>query len=236
MSRSHLSLATILGLLGCMSLFGPSTAKGDPIPGLPTVDITSAAGYVAFGYPASIPAPGKLASLSSPDFQLSFGVFVPSNFFIQTPGTPMLYGSLFGLNEEIGAPAGPSATLELDGTSYPLQISVYVNGGPFTVPSGYATIQIPATVTGSGVACTATYQVYSNLYTCFPPPSFSSTLVANVNLDVPGYLTFTFQPSAGPGINNESFNAVFSPVPEPSTALLLLAVLPLCFLLRGHAT
>lgn len=109
------------------------------------------------------------------------------------------------------------------------------SGEFLTVPSGYATIQIPAVLRGSGIACTALYPYYGSS-TCGPPPNVTQpTLIANVNIDVDGYLTYTFAPASGSAQNGEVYSAVFTPTPEPAAAFLLLGSLPILVLLRRRA-
>jgi len=95
---------------------------------------------------------------------------------------------------------------------------VVVTPTPFLVPYG-GTIEVPALLTGSGTACTAVYPgigCYANSPTT-PPP----VMIANVDLDIPGYLIFTVHPSpeTAPALE---FTATFRPIPEPLTVLLVL--------------
>jgi hypothetical protein len=87
----------------------------------------------------------------------------------------------------------------------------------FIVPFGNATTEEPAVFMASGLACTALYQYFYTI--ACPLNSDSPAPIANVDLDIPGFMTFTFQPGQ---YGEEAYSAMFTPVPEPATALLLL--------------
>lgn len=91
---------------------------------------------------------------------------------------------------------------------------------PFIVPYG-GTVQVPAVLTGSGTACTAIYYLDYGCSWAPGDPTYP-VVVANVDLDIDGYLTFAFQPLA---FQQLSFTATFTPIPEPCSALLLLTAL-----------
>jgi hypothetical protein len=87
------------------------------------------------------------------------------------------------------------------------------------VPSG-GTVQIPAVLTGGGTACVN----ISPGYGCNTVNGvFYPVLVANVDFDIQGYLTFAFQQSSAVA-SGLLYTATFTPAPEPGTALLLIEV------------
>jgi hypothetical protein len=199
----------------CALAFYPAVAQADSIP---TITITSAAGYAAWNASGICPG-GVCASLSNPSYSLSFGTYWPPIFFAAYPG--QLEGPSLHLSEVIGAAADPEGTLLLGDLEYPVVYSgVNVTFAPFIAPSE-GTVQIPAVLTGLGTACTA---IYALPYGCYPASGTMPypVVVANIDLDIQGYLTFAFGPGLAPAV---AFAATFTPVAEPGTAEFLLTAL-----------
>ena len=215
----------VYSLLACAVLFHPHAARADSVP---TVTITSASGFAYFGG-GPPQCSGVCFYFSNPIFGVSFDGFVPSPYYQATAGYPFEGDpALFNSGEAFGAPSYPGGYLIVGGTSYTASYGdIGVTGeSSFIVP--YAgTVEIPAVLTGSGYACSE----YLPIYNCSPVPGYPvPTLIADIDLDVPGYLTFDFFPGPGPAPDVE-YTAKFTPIPEPSTLLLLLAAVPIfaCF-------
>lgn len=224
----HSASSVTCTLLACALIFHPRTAKADP---LPTITVTSATGAAYFGGGPD-GCPGVCFSFSNPNFGVGFEGFVPSPYYQAEPGQlfepdPLLFNS----GEAFGAPSNPTGGYTLNGVSYPVIFSqLQVTGeSTFIVPFG-GTVEIPAVLTGSGVVCNGINPIFN----CSPSPGDPNpVLIADLNLDVQGYLTVNFSPpGALPGV--VLYNAGFTPIPEPSTLLLLLAAIPIvaCFLRR----
>jgi|ERR1700761_542009 len=219
----------IYPLLACAVLFHAHAAHADS---LPTVTITSASGSAFWGNPGGGPCLGICAGLASPIFTLGTGGdFVPASYFQADPGTS--FNTLLGLEPPIGPPADMSGSLVFDGKDYPVAYQdVVVTPAPFIVPYG-GTIEVPALLTGTGTACTTVYPGIG----CYPnsPTAPFPVMIANVDLDIPGYLTFTFYkaPELSPSLG---FTATFNPVPEPSTVLLVLPALALIWVMKKGLT
>jgi hypothetical protein len=229
MSR-HRVVSFTGALLGCALISAPISAQADS---LPTVTITSATGYASYGYIG--PEGGAVgASLSAPNFSLGFFDVFPSIYTIGGVGESL--STEFYLAAVVGAPAVPNGTVTVGGKSYPVDYKsgdARVNGSisSVTVASGYETIEMPGEFLGAGLACTMVYPLPSG---CTPPPAVPQpTKIANVDIDIPGFVTLTFSPSpTGPFQHNEYFSERFTPIPEPATALLLLGALPIVLAIR----
>jgi hypothetical protein len=182
----------------------PLAARADSIP---TITITSATGYASWGDFNN--CPGNCALLLNPIFGISeMGLAPASNYQADTGYT---FVSDFSLGAVIGGGGAPSEGLFLNGVVYPATGGVNVTAAPFIVPSG-GTAQIPAVLTSDAIACEPN-----------SPPN-ACIQVANVDVDIQGYLTFTFQPAPyGHGVL--SYIATFTPAPEPSTDLLVFMAL-----------
>lgn len=167
--------------------------------------------------------PGAGASLSGPDFTLGFGASWPLIALSASAGDPFPGNTTaLQLRELIGHDHTeiPSGTLNVGGTTssvwYDFDIAAHALTSA-TVPSGTATLIIPAVLSGSGTACLQGIGEF-----CLGSPTQPPVFVANVNFDIPGLLTIDFTPG-GPAINGEVFSARFTPTPEPSEWLLILA-------------
>ena len=212
-SISHLVYTLIAGAL----LLHSHNAQADPAPG---TTITSASGYAYFGGGPDQCGSGICFSFSNPTFDVSFSGFVPVTYYQATPGSSFCcYSPLFDSGEAFGAPTWPVGSTVVGGVPYTTTYTdLRVTGGSFIVPSG-GTLEVPAVLSGSGFACSVS--VPDN--NCSPVPGYPTPVViADVSLDVPGYLTFTFYEN-GNLSPNVGYSAEFTPVPEPSTALLLVA-------------
>jgi hypothetical protein len=203
-------------------LFQPEPTRADSIP---TVTITSGTGGVTIG----IPGEGYCCvggSLSGPNFNVSVGGSIPPFVLDTAAGTA--FDTFFLDPQNYVAPdSEPSGFLVFDGIKYPATYSVGLGAASFTVPSGYATVEEPAVFTAMGMACTAIYAISTP---CEPPPGTKPypVIIADIDVDIPGTLAVTFRPvdiPSLPGIN-EAWFATFTPIPEPSTMLLLFAALP----------
>lgn len=216
--RNHLRLPLTCFLLGGALIVGPSALRADS---LPNIVITSATGFASWSN-YSNGCPGICASFSAPDFTLNFQSYIPYPGYSESPGDPLM--TLFALTERSGAPAVPNATVTIGGSTYPVAFpdgSISLIASTIIVPSGDATIQLFTFLTGTGTACTATYGIYG----CLPPPGTVPypQQIADVSLDLEGYLTLIFRPGPGPAQVNEDFTATFTPIPEAKPSLLLLA-------------
>jgi hypothetical protein len=202
----------------------PSTAQADQIP---NIIVTTASGSVSFF------AESTTGGLYSPDASIYTDVGVgvltshalagtpfPSSYlqFTIPPFNPSLLSVLDG-SVTVG---GQSYRVIYDGIA-----DVYLQAS-LTVPAGYLSVRLPAVFAGGGTACLD----IAGIYSCSnPPPPEVPDIVANLSFDVPGILTVNFSPAppqAGPNV--ELFDAVFTPgpftpVPEPSSALLVLFAL-----------
>jgi hypothetical protein len=218
-------------LAACFLMFHPLSAKADA---LPNIEITTANGFASWGDYAD-GCNGICASLSAPNFTLNFQSFVPPPGYTLSPGDPLM--TYFALAERFGAQQVPNSTVIIDGITYPVAFpdgSVNLIAPTIIVPSGYATIQLPTFLTGTGIACTAVYGVDG----CSPPPGAAPypVQIADVSLFLKGYLTLTFRPGSGPAAVNEDYTATFTPIPEPASALLVIAILaPLVARMRRNA-
>ena len=213
--RTHFLSFVTGSLLAGVLVLQPSTAQADSIP---TVSINSATGDATWGneYP-----PGAGASLSGPDFTLGFGASWPPNALSASAGDPFPGNTTqLQLREIIGQAEIPSGTLTVGGSTssvwYGFDITAHALTST-TVPSGTATLILPAVLSGSGTACLQGIGEF-----CLGSPTQPPVFVANVDFDIPGLLTVDFTPG-GPAINGEVFSARFTPTPEPSEWLLLLA-------------
>jgi hypothetical protein len=213
--RRHSLLLFIPGLLRCLLSFQSPALRAEP---LPDISITSATGQVVWG--TVTPPDRAIGSLSGPDFTFGFTAQLFPNATLTFPGEP--FGDNFGLNfpPNLLSISGPAGTLNVDGTTYP----VAYDGGLFietlassVVPSGSATIVLPAIFHDSGIACIA-----SNVFpSCIGTPTINPIVVANFTFDIPGFVTYDFRPGVLGDVPTETFTATFTPVPEPSTGALL---------------
>ena len=203
-------------LIAIALLLHPRNARAGSVP---TITITSASGNAYFNELGPVGCNSICGSFSSPIFAVSYGGFVPPPYFQASPGYPFSGYYLLDSGDVFGAPTWPSGTVTVGGTAYFATYGdIGVTGGPFIVPYG-GTVQIPAVLTGSGYACSVSVPIYN----CSPVPGYPTpVLIANIDLDIPGYITFTFFQEGGVS-PNLGFGAKFTPVPEPSTALLVLA-------------
>ncbi len=211
--------------VACALAFYPAVARADA---LPTVTITSASGSANWG-DYSEGCQGICIGLDSPLFSLGFGGVAPAPYFQARPG----YSYLPSLDsaEALGVTNYALGGVVLDGVSYQVVYAgVQVTGAPFVVPYG-GTVEVPAVLTDTGTACTAIYYIFG----CYPAPWTTPypVVVANVDVDIQGYLTLTFEqsPELAPDI---LFSATFTPVPEPPTALLLFVASALIAIWRGR--
>jgi hypothetical protein len=130
-------------------------------------------------------------------------------------------------------PINPVGSLVFGGTSYPVAYNyaqVILNSSSI-VPYGNATVEEPAELIGNGLACTAIYPqaigIESGIASCFPSSAIYQPYpvpIANVDLDIQGFMTFTFQPSQS---GEETYTATFAQVPEPEIGLLLIPMFTL---------
>lgn len=214
MGKQVLLFATCF-LLVCVLFLQPSAARADSIP---AVSITSATGDATWGneYP-----PGAGASLSGPNFTLGFGDSWPLVALSASAGDPFPGNTTpLTLRELTGAPTLPGGTLNIGGATSSVWYDFDITAGALTsttVPSGTATLILPAILSGSGTACLQGIGEF-----CLGTPTQPPTFIANVNFDIPGQLTLDFTPG-GPAVNGELFSARFTPVPEPSGWLLVFA-------------
>lgn len=217
---THRFLPVALAL--CALLFLPPSANPDS---LPNIEITALNGSAQWGDFTGGCA-GICVSLSAPGFALNFQGVVSSGAYTLSPGDPLM--TYFALVEPSGAPRVPDATVTINGGAYPVAFpegSVNLIAPTIIVPSGYATIQLPTFLTGTGTACTAVYGVDG----CSPPPDTTPypLPISYVSLFVEGHLTLTFRPGPGPAPLNEEFAATFTPIPEPATLMLFAILAPL---------
>ena len=219
----------LISYLVCTGLLG-GTARAEII-GLPTVSITSASGQVQWG-----PTGNVTASLSGPDFTLSFSDVYPSSFigdvvyaFGAKAGQPFVPDEYL-YSTEAKVTFVPDGTLAVGGATYGVAYSEnpYIIGvvlsTPTTVPSGSATLTIPAILEAPSGFSACELRLPS--LPCNLQPN--SAFVANVDFAVPGILTVSFVPAENVlypdnGFNEQVFTATFTPVPEPSTAWLIFA-------------
>jgi len=218
-----------LELVACVLVFQPSRARADTVP---TINITSATGSACWGrncLPQSGTNPYEFATFSGPNFSVGFSSFGTSQYDFSARAGDVVPGSYFD---------GP-IDFQLPGESFFGNISVTLSGhtdsAPFdppviaisnstnvTVPSGYGTVELPAVLTDSGPVCVGGF-VQSGEFFCSGPPPAVPDIVANVNINVPGFVTIRFSPAGVPiySSGSEYYMATFTPVPEPSTAWML---------------
>lgn len=212
---NHFQLFIMGSLLAGALVLQPAAARADSIP---TISINSATGDATWGneYP-----PGAGASLSGPNFTLGFGDYWPPDVLSASAGGPFPGGTTsLRLREIIGATTIPGGTLTVDGVTSSVWYDFDITARaltPATVPSGTATLRLPAVLSGVGTACLQGIGEF-----CLGSPTQPPVDIANVNLDIPGLLTVDFVPGE-PAVNGELFSARFTPTPEPSTWLLVLA-------------
>lgn len=221
MLRRRISSATCTII--CALAFYPAVAQADSIP---TITITSAAGYASWGdFNILEGCQGICASLYGPSFELGFGAGVPSNVFFQANPGYSFPPIEFSPAAPIGLSPPPGGEVTLGGVDYPVDFGPGSGGGvevtqegSFIVPSS-GTVQIPAVLTGSGTACVE----ISPSYGCQTVNGvFYPVLVAYLDFDIQGFLTFEFYPSyLSP--YQVFYVATFTPAPESSSALLLIA-------------
>ena len=207
--------------LACLVDLPPSVAQADPIP---NITVTTATGYVGFTYN------GTSGGLYGPDASINtdygnaagvlfFSALIGSSFspYFQLPPLDAVPFSI--LNGSVTVGGQTYGWVSADGYAN------VASGVSVTVPAGYASVQFPATFYAEGTACLD----ISGFFSCSPPPPLVPTVIADVGFDVPGILTVNFSPPPGPLPGWEVFDAEFDPspfpVPEPSSALLVLFAL-----------
>lgn len=228
----HVASFVTLGLAVCAQVFQPAKVWADTIP---NIGITAATGYACWGASCAPEQgnPTEIASFSGPHFTFSFITFDTGHgspyAFSARAGDP--FGGYFDGQFSAGANGEPdngSGTLTVAGHTYYVGYSSnpYVQLlGSATVPNGYETIELPAVLTGGGLACSGGIIMPPEEYSCFPPPPEMVSFIANVGFNVPGFATVRFSPTSLPlySYGSEYYVATFTPVPEPSSAWLLVA-------------
>jgi hypothetical protein len=204
-------------LLFALCCFLGSQLLAGPIPTLTatSVSIFTSIGYVAEGETDSMGASGL-------SFTLAGSGFVPGSGRALFPiGVPVNIGGPVAFCCEIGFGRNlVTGAVTLGGSI--TQVN-YVGGAiafapPYvvTLPSTGFSISLPATATGSFSANTCGAFEF--------PPNCSGPQIANIAINLPGYVGLSFAPFGG-GIAEELLGATFTssgPIPEPSSVSLLL--------------
>jgi hypothetical protein len=211
--------------------FLPSLAQADII-------VTSASGYVDYA------DDGTFGYLDGPDATLDLGSGRdPIEFFTALAGAPFQPDpSAFEIPTLDAAPFSVlSGDVTVDGQTYGVvyrgdtaNLTIY---GSVIVPTGYASVQLAAVFEGGGGSGCLDI---AGFFSCSPPPPEVPVIVEGAYFLIPGTLTVNFSPEppqAGPNV--EFFDAEFDPgsfpVPEPSSALLVLFALTAAAIWRLYA-
>lgn len=195
-------------LLAGLNLLAPPKLHADS---LPTGSITAASGTASWNFNGS----GQvLASFSAPGASFSFsnGTFGPLVFVISPGDTPTFDYHL------VIRPASAKVSFTANGKRYAgywdgglLGLSADLMGKVIAPDFGVReTVIVPASLSGFGPVCPR-----EPLGLC---PS--SLAIGNLDVNISGTMAVTFEPISGLG---ETYSGVFTPTPEPSTALLILA-------------
>jgi hypothetical protein len=192
--------------------FYPAAARADSIP---TITITS-------GSVAAYSGPDCLPASACVDFSNAIANFRAYGFDVSEYAFQASVGYSFesqgGYSQFVTFDNYQNGSLIVGGISYPSDYFVRVTGGDFIVPSS-GTVEVPAVLTGEGTACSVALPVTDS--DCSPYPGIpNATVIANINLDIPGYVTVSF--SEFPINGNVLYSEVFTAAPEPSSGLFLL--------------
>lgn len=174
---------------------------------LPTITITGDASGVGIWGWAVNGCEGVCLSIGNSSFGVFFEGFVPEPYFQAYPGA--LFTPNLGPNSYGSYPDNPTGSVLFNGIAYAADFNnVQITGVPFTMPYG-GTTETPAQLIAAGTACT----VATTYGLCNAPPWFTPqpVAVANVTVDIPGYLTFyvTPDPDVAPDI-------LYAPSSRPS--------------------
>ncbi|MGC2657633.1 MAG: hypothetical protein WA324_06625 [Bryobacteraceae bacterium] len=190
----------------------PAAARADSIP---TITITSGS-VSAYSGPDCLPASACV------DFSNAIANFRAYGFDVSEYAFQASVGYSFesqgGYSQFVTFDNYQNGSLIVGGISYPSDYFVRVTGADFIVPSS-GTVEVPAVLTGEGTACSVALPVTDS--DCSPYPGIpNATVIANINLDIPGYVTVSF--SEFPINGNVLYSEVFTAAPEPSSGLFLL--------------